>query len=64
MVDYIRDLRGVERVSLIGVSAGGPRMSGYAALHPEKVDKLIMFDVADLYQPVDPPDTLPPPAIR
>jgi len=61
VVDYLRELRGVERISLIGVSARGPRMSGYAALHPEKVDKLIMFGVADWYQPADPPATLPSP---
>jgi pimeloyl-ACP methyl ester carboxylesterase len=61
VVDYLRELRGVERVSLIGVSMGGPRMSGYAAQHPEKVDKLILFGVANWYGPADPPDSLPSP---
>ena len=43
VVDYIRELRGVETVSLVGWSAGGRRTGGYAARHPEKVDKLFLF---------------------
>ena len=43
VVDYILALRGVERVNLIGWSAGGPRIGGYAALYPEKVDKLYFY---------------------
>ena len=43
VVDYIRALRGVDRVSLIGWSRGGPRAGGYAARHPEKMDKLILY---------------------
>lgn len=43
VVDYIRALRGVERVSLVGWSRGGPRTAGYAARHPEKVDKLVLL---------------------
>ncbi len=42
-VDYIRKLRGVDRVSLVGWSQGGPRAGGWAALHPERVDKLILL---------------------
>jgi pimeloyl-ACP methyl ester carboxylesterase len=42
-VDYIRKLRGVERVALIGWSQGGPRAGGWAALHPERVSKLILL---------------------
>jgi pimeloyl-ACP methyl ester carboxylesterase len=42
-VDYIRNLRRVERVSLIAWSLGGPRAGGYAAAHPEKVSKLIVL---------------------
>ena len=37
VVDYIRALRKVEKVSLVGWSLGGPRAGGYAAQHPEKV---------------------------
>ena len=43
VVDYIRELRGVDRVSLVGWSAAGRRTGGYAARHPEKVDKLFLF---------------------
>ena len=43
VVDYIRALRGVDKVSLVGWSAGGRRTGGYAARHPEKVDKLVLF---------------------
>lgn len=62
VVDYIRALRGVDRVSMAGWSAGGPRAGGYAARHPEKVDKLILF--APGYSPSgpsNPPATVPAP---
>jgi pimeloyl-ACP methyl ester carboxylesterase len=42
-VDYIRALRRVDRVSLIAWSLGGPRSGGYAARHPEKVQKLVLL---------------------
>ena len=42
-VDYIRKLRHVDRVSLIGWSQGGPRAGGWAARHPERVEKLILL---------------------
>ena len=59
VVDYIRELRGVDTVSLVGWSAGGRRTGGYAARHPEKVDRLILF--APGYSPDDPSD--PPSAL-
>jgi pimeloyl-ACP methyl ester carboxylesterase len=43
VVDYIRALRGVDKVNLVGWSAGGPRIGGFAAHHPEKVDKLFFY---------------------
>lgn len=43
VVEHIRALRGVERVSLIGWSLGGPRAGGYAARHPDKVAKLVLL---------------------
>lgn len=42
-VDYIRELRGVDRVALFGWSLGGPRAGGYAARNPEKVSKLVLL---------------------
>ena len=56
VVDYIRELRGVDRISLVGWSAGGRRTGGYAARHPAKVDKLFLF--APGYSP-DGPSTPP-----
>jgi pimeloyl-ACP methyl ester carboxylesterase len=52
VVDYIRELRGVDEVSLIGWSLGGERAGGYAARHPDKVDKLVLY--APVYQPASP----------
>ncbi len=43
VVDHLRRLHRVRKVSLIGWSAGGPRTGGYAALHPDKVDRLFLF---------------------
>ena len=42
-VDYVLGLRGAARVSLIGWSLGGPRAGGYAAQHPDKVDRLVLL---------------------
>jgi pimeloyl-ACP methyl ester carboxylesterase len=41
VVDHLRALRRVDKVSLLGWSQGGPRSGGYAAAHPEKVAKLV-----------------------
>jgi pimeloyl-ACP methyl ester carboxylesterase len=43
VVDYIRALRHVERVSLVAWSLGGPRAGGFAAQNPEKVQKLVFL---------------------
>ena len=43
MVEFIRELRGVDKVSLISWSWGGIRAGGYAARFPYKIDKLILF---------------------
>ena len=42
-VDYIRELRGVDRVHLIGWSLGGPRAGGYAARNADKVGRLVLL---------------------
>jgi len=42
-VDYVRALRHVDRVSLGAWSLGGPRSAGYAAQHPEKIQKLVLL---------------------
>ncbi len=43
VVDYIRTLRDVPRVSLVGWSLGGPRAGGYASRNPAKVAKLVLL---------------------
>ncbi len=68
-VEYIKALRGVKRVSLVGWSLGGHRAGLYAARHPDKVDRLVLY--APNYRrtsPSGPPASLPlpgfPTAIR
>lgn len=59
-VDYLRTLRGVEKVSLLGWSQGGPRTVGYTVRNPGKVDKLVLL--APAYSrggPAQAPDPLP-----
>ncbi len=43
VVDYLRALRHVERVSMVAWSLGGSRAGGNAAAHPEKVAKLVFL---------------------
>lgn len=60
VVDYIRELRGVDRVSLLGWSLGGLRAGGYAARHADKLDKVVLY--APFYQRESrssPPDPYP-----
>lgn len=58
VVDYIRALRRVERVSLIAWSLGGPRSGGFAARHPAKVNKLVLLAPAyNRASPLTQPDT-------
>jgi pimeloyl-ACP methyl ester carboxylesterase len=48
VVEYIRVLRDVPRVSLVGWSMGGPRAGGYASRNPAKVAKLVLLAPAYL----------------
>lgn len=43
VVDHIRAVRRVEKVTLFGWSLGGPRAGGYAAQNPDKVNKLVLL---------------------
>lgn len=61
VVDYICKLRGVERISFLGWSTGTPRAGGYAALHPERVDKIVMFGPAPYFEAEAPPAEMPEP---
>ena len=42
-VDYIRQLRRVDRVSMVAWSQGSPRAGGYALRHPQKVNRLVLL---------------------
>ena len=57
VVDAIRALRGVDKVTLIGWSGGGIRTGTYTVRHPEKVDKLIIHASSN-YSRTN-PDTAP-----
>jgi len=62
VVDYVRELRGVDRVHLAGWSLGGPRSGGYAARNPDKVASAILLSPAyDRERPGRPPARLPAP---
>ena len=49
VVDYIRALRSVARIHLVGWSLGGPRAAGYAAQHADKINKVVLL--APAYSP-------------
>lgn len=61
VVNFIMDLRHVDRVSLIGWSTGTPRAGGFAAMHPEKVDKLVLLAPSPFFPSDTPPDPMPEP---
>lgn len=52
-VEYLRALRHVEKVSLLGWSQGGPRTAGYTARNPGKVARLVVL--APAYNRAGPP---------
>lgn len=43
VVDYIRKLRGVDKISLLGWSGGGIRTGTFIGRHPEKVDRYVIW---------------------
>jgi pimeloyl-ACP methyl ester carboxylesterase len=61
VVQAIRDLRGVDRVHLIGWSTGAPRAGGYAARHPERVDRMVLFGPSPFFADEAPPPQIPMP---
>jgi pimeloyl-ACP methyl ester carboxylesterase len=60
VVDYVRALRHVDKVSLLAWSLGGPRAGGYAAQHPEKVQKLVLLAPAYNRAAAAAPAKMPP----
>ena len=65
VVDFIRALRGVDKITLIGWSGGGIRTGTYASRHPEKVDKWIVHASSnyDRKNPDAAPAVLPKPGV-
>lgn len=63
VVDFIRDLRGVDRICLFGWSGGGCRVGSYTARHPEKVAKLVIYASSNYVRngASEPPAQLPVP---
>ena len=59
IVDFIRELRGVERVHLVGWSTGAPRAGGYAALHPDKVARVLLYGPSQFFDRDGPPASIP-----
>ena len=60
VVDYVRALRHVDRVSVVAWSLGGPRAGGYAAQHPERIQRLVLLAPAYAREAADgPPPQLP-----
>jgi pimeloyl-ACP methyl ester carboxylesterase len=43
VVSYIRGLRHLDRINLVGWSQGGPRAGGYTAQHPDQVQRLLLL---------------------
>lgn len=60
-VRYVKALRNVDKVSFVGWSTGAPRAGGFAALHPEEVDKLVLFGPAAFFESDEPPREMPEP---
>jgi pimeloyl-ACP methyl ester carboxylesterase len=63
VVDRLRALRRVDKVSIVGWSQGGPRAAGYAARNPDKVARLVVLAPAyNRVSPLEAPHPLPPSA--
>ena len=42
-VDYVLNLRHGTKLNLVGWSQGGPRSAGWAAQHPDKVNRMVLL---------------------
>ena len=58
VVDFIRRLRGVDKVSLLGWSGGGIRTGTFATRYPEKVDRYVIWASSNYSRKN--PDAAPP----
>jgi pimeloyl-ACP methyl ester carboxylesterase len=61
VVDHLRALRRVDKVSLVGWSQGDPRAGGYAVRNPAKVARLVVLAPSyNRASPLEAPNPLPP----
>ena len=63
VVTHIRALRGVAKVSLVAWSLGGPRVGGYAAQHPDLVQRMVLLAPAYNRTAAAVAPTLPSPGV-
>lgn len=61
VVDYLREMRGVDKVHLVAWSLGGPRAAGYAARYPDKVERLVLLAPAYSRNRAATPEAVPVP---
>ena len=59
VVKHITALRGVKKVSMVGWSTGTPRIGGFAAKHPEMVDRIVYLAPAPFFENDDAPAAFP-----
>jgi pimeloyl-ACP methyl ester carboxylesterase len=61
VANYLMQLRGVKKISMVGWSTGTPRIGGYAAKHPDKVERIVFLAPAPFFADDKPPTTFPEP---
>lgn len=58
---HLMQLRGVKKISMVGWSTGTPRIGGFAAKHPDKVERIVFLAPAPFFAQDKPPATYPEP---
>jgi pimeloyl-ACP methyl ester carboxylesterase len=48
VIEHLRQLHRVKKISLVGWSGGGSRCGGYASMHPDNVERMVLFAPAIL----------------
>ena len=61
VANYLMQLRGVKKISMVGWSTGTPRIGGFAARHPDKVERIVFLAPAPFFANDKPPATFPEP---
>jgi pimeloyl-ACP methyl ester carboxylesterase len=60
-VNHILQMRGAKKLHMIGWSTGTPRIGGFAAKNPDKVDRIVFFAPAPFFAADKPPAAFPEP---